>query len=142
MTVQYSATFHFTGRHEVSLLHRVLLYAVVVNLHKNGHLDIRDGVTLSVCVSETVPLGLCHNALDCIIRTCAYVGWIVHATHAPPGQTAVLCTYIHIILTVCVFFFYLDILFCSSLNYIETIGQKKECKNINGKQTALYKTLH
>lgn len=81
---------------------------------KKGHLKVRDGVMLSMCVSETVPLGLCHSASDCLTSMRVYVGWIVHATLTPPGQIGVLCAYICIIIRWrCLCFLYLCLPFFS-----------------------------
>ena len=84
--------FRLTGRLSLSTV-------TVKFRRKNSHLKVRDGVMLSVCVSETVPLGLCHSALDCLTSMREYVGWIVHASQGPPGQIGVLCAYICIMIT-------------------------------------------
>lgn len=91
--------YHLTGWHEVFLLlYRVFLSTVRVQFRKSGHLKV--GVMLSVCVSETVPLGLCQSALDCLTIVRVYVGWIVHASQAPSGQICVWRVYICIMIII------------------------------------------
>lgn len=53
---------------------------------------------LSVCVSETVPLGARHSASVLLTGLRVYVSWTVHARRAPPGQIGVLCAHICIII--------------------------------------------
>lgn len=53
---------------------------------------------LSVCVSETVPLGVCHSASVLLTGLRVYASWTVHARRAPPGQIGVLCAHICIII--------------------------------------------
>lgn len=52
---------------------------------------------LSICVSESVPLGPCQSALDCLTSMRVNVGWIVHASQPSLGQIYVWCAYICII---------------------------------------------
>lgn len=98
-TKQPIKAYHLAGWHEVFLLlYRVFLSTVRVQFRKSGHLKV--GVMLSVCVSETVPLGPCQSALDCLTIVRVYVGWIVHASQAPSGQICVWRAYICIMIII------------------------------------------
>lgn len=62
---------------------------------KKGYLMVQDGMMLSVCVRETVPLGLCHSALDFLTRVRVFLLDCTRDPGTPRINCCIVCLHMH-----------------------------------------------